>query len=164
MYLDGAWDGSGPNPGYSWKEFFSDADLGDAPSWFDPWIANFTVETLVTLNPSGDTTNSLCSIRDGNRNEIGIFANIAGESLDRLGDVSYSADMVTAEMLWPFVEDFLNRNGIVDMDFQVHDPDFIPREKVRAFLEDKLEQAGTAAEIDADVSQRLQKIYSDQTT
>lgn len=164
MYLDGAWDGSGPDPGYSWNEFFSDADLGDVPPWFDPWIANFTVEALVSLNHADGTTNSLSLIRDGNRNEIGIFATIAGESFDRLGDPSYSGDMLTAEMLWPFVEDFLNRDGIVDMDFQVHDPDFIPREKVGAFLEDKLEQAGTAAEIDADVSQRLQKIYSDQTT
>lgn len=134
MYLDGAWDGSGPNPGYSWKQFFSDADLGDVPPWFDPWIANFSVEALVSLNHADDTTNSLSSIRDGNRNEIGIFANIAGESLDRLGDVSYSADMVTAEMLWPFVENFLKRDGTVDMDFQVHDPALISQEKMRDYL------------------------------
>lgn len=134
MYLKGAWDGSGPNPGYSWKEFFSDADIGNVPSWFDPWISNFIVEDLVSIDAAGDRTNSLSLIRDGSRNQFGIFETIAAESADRLGDISYSADMLSAEMLWPFVEDFLNRHEIHDMNLQVHDPTLIPHEKVQAFL------------------------------
>ncbi len=164
MYLVGTWDGSGPNPGYSWEEFFSDEDLGEVPSWLDPWIASFAVEALVTLNHAADTRRVLYLIRDRNRNEIGVFASNADKSVYRLGDVCYSGDMLTAEILWPFVEGFLNRNEeAIDMNFQVWDPEIIPCEKVRAFLEEKLGQASPAAEIDADVTRHLQKIYSDQT-
>ena len=35
-------------------------------------------------------------------------------------------------------EDYRDRQGILEMDFQVHHPDLIPREKVLAFLEIKL--------------------------
>jgi hypothetical protein len=45
-YVVNEWGGCGPDPGYSWEEFFRDADLGELPEWFNGWLAAFEVEDL----------------------------------------------------------------------------------------------------------------------
>ena len=40
-YLAGEWAGGAPDPGYSWREFFKESDLGEVPPWFDEWLLTF---------------------------------------------------------------------------------------------------------------------------
>lgn len=160
-YLAGEWDGSGPNPGFSWREFFSDADLGEVPPWFDAWLQNFELGYLASIEDESWHNPSLCMLREKSKSEVAIFIYTLTDPFERAGQTSYAMGSLSSDLLWPIVEDFLDREEILQIDFKVHDPDLIPREKVRAFLEEKLKNAGADAEIDADVTQRLKIIYSD---
>lgn len=162
-YLADDWDGCGPGPGYSWREFFSESDLGEVPRWFDAWLQNFELEYLILIDDGSWHLPSLCMLRDKSKSEVAIFIYTSSEPAERVGQPTYSMGSFSTAELWPIVEDFLDREEILPMNFQVHDPDLIPREKVRAFLEEKLKHAGSA-DIDADVNQRLTDIYSDPTT
>ena len=162
-YLAGEWDGSGPNPGFSWREFFSDADLGEVPPWFDAWLQNFELEYLISIKDESVNPLSLCLLKDKSKSNVAIFIYTSSEPVERLGESSYAMVSFSSDLLWPFVEDFLDREEILQIDFKVHAPDLILSEKVRAFLKEKLKRAGTA-DIDADVTQRLEDIYSDPTT
>ena len=162
-YLSGDWDGSGPKPGYSWRLFFSESDLGEVPPWFDAWLQNFELEDLISIEDESWHPPSLCMLRDKSKSEVAIFIYTSSEPAERIGQTSYGMGSFSTTELWPIVEDFLDREEILQINFKVHAPDLIPREKVRAFLKEKLKRAGTA-DIDADVTQRLEDIYSDPTT
>ena len=162
-YLAGEWAGSGPNPGFSWREFFSDADLGEVPPWFDAWLQNFELEYLISIEDESANPLSLCLLKDKSKSEVAIFIYTSSEPAERIGQTSCGMGSFSTAELWPIVEDFLDREEILQINFKVHHPGLIPRNKVRAFLEEKLQRACTA-EIDADVNQRLTDIYSDPTT
>ena len=102
-------------------------------------------------------------LREKSKSEVAIFIYTSGEPSERIGQPYYAMESFSSAELWPIVEDYLNQEEILQINFKVHAPDLIPREKVRAFLKEKLKCAGVA-EIEADLNQRLQNIYSDQTT
>ncbi len=133
-YLAGEWDGSGPRPGYSWREFFSDADLGEVPPWFDAWLQNFELEYLLSIEDESARHISLCMLKDKSKADVAIFSNTSSEPAERIGQLSYAMSSFSSDELWPIVEDYLDRQEILQMDFQVYNPDMIPQEKVRAFL------------------------------
>jgi hypothetical protein len=137
-YLAGEWDGSGPHPGYSWRESFSDADLGEVPPSFNEWLQNFELEYLISIEDGRAYPMSLCLLKDKARAEVAIFIYTSSEPAERIGQTSYGMGSFSTDLLWPIVEDYLDREEILPMNFQVHDPDLIPRDKVRAFLEEKL--------------------------
>lgn len=163
-YLAGEWDGSGPRPCYSWREFFNDANLGEVPPWFDAWLQNFDLEYLTSIEDESWDSTSLCMLKEKSKGEVAILIYTLTEPFERAGQTSYAMGSLSSAELWPIVEDFLDREEILQINFKVNDPDLIPREKVRAFLEEKLKHAGINAGINANVTERLQKIYSDPST
>jgi hypothetical protein len=48
--------------------------------------------------------------------------------------LSYPIASIAAEMLWPYVQDFLDHPEILSMDVQIHEPDLVPQDKARSFL------------------------------
>jgi hypothetical protein len=134
-YLAGEWDGIGPNPGYSWREFHSDADLGEVPLWFNEWLSSFELENLVSIKYGKRHPMSLCLLKDKSRAEVAIFSYSSDEPAERVGESSYAMGSLSPDLLWPIVEDYLDRPEILQMVFQVYDRDLIPQEKVQAFLE-----------------------------
>ena len=134
-YLAEDWDACGPNPGYSWREFFSESDLGEVPPWFSEWLLNFELEYLASIEDERAHPMSLCLLKDKARAEVAIFSYASCEPAERIGQISYGMGSFSTAELWPIVEDFLDREEILPMNFQVHDPDLIRQEKVQAFLE-----------------------------
>ena len=137
-YLAEDWDACGPNPGYSWREFFSESDLGEVPPWFSEWLLNFELEYLASIEDERAHPMSLCLLKDKSKADVAIFSYSSGEPAERIGQTSYGMGSLSPDLLWPIVEDFLDREEILPMNFQVHDPDLIRQEKVQAFLEKKL--------------------------
>lgn len=162
-YLTDDWDGCGPGPGYSWREFFSESEMGVVPPWFSDWLLNFELENLISIEDESWHPPSLCMLREKSKSEVAIFIYTSGEPSERIGQPYYAMQSFSSAELWPIVEDYLNQEEILQIDFKVNDPDLIPRDKVRSFLEEKLKHAGSA-DIDADVTQRLKGVYSDSTT
>ena len=134
-YLAEDWDACGPNPGYSWREFFSESDLGEVPPWFSEWLLNFELEYLASIEDERAHPMSLCLLKDKSKADVAIFSYSSGEPAERIGQTSYGMGSLSPDLLWPIVEDFLDREEILPMNFQVHDPDLIRQEKVQAFLE-----------------------------
>ena len=134
-YLAEDWDACGPNPGYSWREFFSESDLGEVPPWFSEWLLNFELEYLASIEDERAHPMSLCLLKDKSKADVAIFSYSSGETAERVGESSYAMGSLSPDLLWPIVEDFLDREEILPMNFQVHDPDLIRQEKVQAFLE-----------------------------
>ncbi len=118
-----------------WREFFSESEMGDVPLWFDAWLLNFELEYSSTIEDERAHPMSLCLLKDKARADVAIFCYSSGEPTERVGESSYAMGSLSPDLLWPIVEDYLDREEILQMDFQVHDPDLIPRDKVRAFLE-----------------------------
>lgn len=163
-FLVGDWVGSGPRPGYSWCQFFCNSGLGEVPPWFDAWLQNFELEFLLSIEDESWHPPSLCMLKEKSKREVAIFIDTSSEPAERVGQPSYAMDSFSSAELWPIVENFLDRDEILHIDFQVHNPDLLPCDKIRALLEEKLKNAGVDAEIDADLTQRMQKIYSDPAT
>ena len=134
-YLAEDWDACGPNPSYSWREFFSESDLGEVPPWFSEWLLNFELEYLASIEDERAHPMSLCLLKDKSKADVAIFSYSSGETAERIGQISYGMGSFSTAELWPIVEDFLDREEILPMNFQVHDPDLIRQEKVQAFLE-----------------------------
>lgn len=162
-YLAGEWYGSGTNPGFSWREFFSAADLGEVPSWFDAWLQNFELGYSISIEDESVNPLSLCLMKHKCKSEVAIFIYTSSETAERISQTAYGMGSLSTAELWPIAEDFLDREEILQINLKVHHPGLIPHDKVRAFLEEKLKHAGSA-DIDADVTQRLKDIYSDSTT
>jgi hypothetical protein len=78
---------------------------------------------------------SLCLLKDKSKADVAIFSYPSGETAERVGQSSYAMGSLSPDLLWPIVEDYLDRLEMLQMDFQVYDPDLIPQEKVQAFLE-----------------------------
>ena len=134
-YLAEDWDACGPNPGYSWREFFSESDLGEVPPWFSEWLLNFELEYLASIEDERAHPMSLCLLKDKARAEVAIFCYSSGEPAERIGQTSYGMGSFSTAEPWPIVEDVLDRWEILPMNFQGHDTDLIRQEKVQAFLE-----------------------------
>jgi hypothetical protein len=105
-YLAGDWAGSGPSPGYSWREFFSESELAELPEWFNGWLAAFELEDLVSLEGEGSRPITLSLLKDAQRNEAAIFISTPDEPAERVGDPSYTTASITPEMLLPIVKKF----------------------------------------------------------
>jgi hypothetical protein len=158
-YLAGDWAGSGPNPGFSWREFFSDADLGEVPLWFDAWLLNFELEYISTIKDERVHPISLCLLKDAPRGEVAIFIYASSEPVERLGESSYAMGSLSPDLLWPFVEKFLDRNGINEMDFHIFNSELIPKAKLCAFLENEQLHLEPGNKAISSVNDRLKKIY-----
>ncbi|WP_397385483.1 hypothetical protein [Prosthecobacter sp.] len=112
-YMNGAWDGSGPDPGYCWNEFFSDADLGKVPEWFDEWLAVFELEELVFLErEDNDAWAALFLLKDTKSNQFVVYKSMRDDPPVRAGELCYSIDSMNPEILRAFVDDFLGPEGI----------------------------------------------------
>lgn len=92
------------------------------------------MEDLVSLEREGSQTITLSLLEDAQRNEAAIFICTPGEPVERIGELSYPIASIAAEMLWPYVQDFLERPEILSMDVQIHELDLVPQDKARSFL------------------------------
>jgi hypothetical protein len=158
-YLAGEWDGIGPNPGYSWREFHSDADLGEVPLWFNEWLSSFELENLVSIKYGKRHPMSLCLLKDKSRAEVAIFSYSSDEPAERVGESSYAMGSLSPDLLWPFVEEFLDHNGILEMDFHIFNSELIPKGKLCAFLENEQLHLEPGNKAISSVNDRLKEIY-----
>jgi hypothetical protein len=158
-YVVNEWGACGPDPGYSWEEFFQDEDLGQLPDWFNSWLAAFEVEGLLSLECDGSQHITLRLLKDVQKNEAAIFISTPGEAAERVGELSYPIDSIAPDMLWPNVEEFLDRNGILEMDFHVFNSELIPKGKLCAFLENEMLRLESGNKAISSVNDRLKEIY-----
>jgi hypothetical protein len=125
-YLAGDWAGSGPNPGFSWREFFSDADLGEVPPWFDAWLQNFELEYLISIEDESVNPLSLCLLKDKSKSEVAVLSYTSTEPVEQLGESSYAMGALSPDLLWPLVKNFLNDGGDCEMKINVWNRDLVP--------------------------------------
>jgi hypothetical protein len=159
-YLAGDWAGSGPNPGFSWREFFSDADLGEVPPWFDAWLLNFELEYMSTIEDERVHPISLCMVKDKSKSEVAIFIYTSSEPAKRVGESSYAMGSLSPDLLWPLVEEFLDHNGILEMDFHIFNSELIPKGKMHAFLENEQLRLEPGNKAISSINDRLKEIYA----
>jgi hypothetical protein len=117
------------------------------------------LEYLASIEDERAHPMSLCLLKDKDMAEVAIFCYSSGEPAESVGQSSYAMGSLSPDLLWPFVEKFLDRNGINEMDFHIFNSELIPKGKLCAFLENEQLHLEPGNKAISSVNDRLKEIY-----
>jgi hypothetical protein len=145
LSLNQGFDGSGPNPGYSWEEHFqddSDYQGEGVPPWFKEWIKNFTSDDLLTME-SHDGLISISLLKDNASKQFRVYS--VDHSLECpptfFGKHAYPVAQLSSDTIWPIIKEHFDSDEsygaylLEECNSTILEPLLIPKEQIVAFLQ-----------------------------